>query len=417
MGEACSHVAALLFYLEDFIRKRESNILNGESCTSRLCQWNVPRKRKVEPKPVNEIKFRKALFGKEDTCIHPSDFDPRSPMDRQQDSGDHCKLLKQLREHQSDCVLLHLWDMDTLPVTPRKVPRVEMELDIPSSQSMEDQVKALLLESPLGNPVSCVNLEDLPARCAEYAARQTISGHLQTFIEHHTKGQSNCDLWKKLHIGRLTSSKFGEICHLRPTTSSDRLVSNIMGYSRTVSTAAMYRGLQMEPHARKDYIRYMKSIGHNVSVTECGLTLMSEKSYLGASTDGHVCDSTRSGKGILEIKCPFQIKGERVTLLSPLEIANKFGSDFYCITQHERLSLKRHCNYYYQVQGGMGVTGANWCDFVVWTEAKGVFKNIFVEKIEFDHSFWKTTILPKLELFYTSAVVPEVLTHKLLYNS
>ena len=164
------------------------------------------------------------------------------------------------------------------------------------------------------------------------------------------------------------------------------------------------------------YIRYMKSVGHNVSVKECGLTLMSEKSYLGTSTDGHVCGSTSSGKGILEIKCPFQMKGERVIRLSPLEIADKFGNDFYCITQHEWLSLKRNCNYYYQVQGGMGVTGADWCDFVVWTEAKGVFKNIFVERIEFDHSFWKTAILPKLESFYTSAVVPEVLTSKLLYN-
>ena len=54
-----------------------------------------------------------------------------------------------MREHLSDCVLFHLWGMDTLPVTPRKVPRVEMELDIAFSQSMEDQVKALLLESPL----------------------------------------------------------------------------------------------------------------------------------------------------------------------------------------------------------------------------------------------------------------------------
>ena len=49
LGEACSHVAALLFYLEDFSRRREtSNLLAEESCTSHLCQWNVP---KVEPKP------------------------------------------------------------------------------------------------------------------------------------------------------------------------------------------------------------------------------------------------------------------------------------------------------------------------------------------------------------------------------
>ena len=189
-----------------------------------------------------------------------------------------------------------------------------------------------------------------------------------------------------------------------------------MGYSHSVSTAAMQRGLQMEPHARKDYVRYMKSIGHNVTVQESGLTLMLGKSYLGASTDGHVCDLNSTGKGILEIKCPFQIQGERITHLSPYEILEKFGNDFYCISQGGNLSLKRNSNYYYQVQGGMGVTGADWCDFVVWTEAKGVFKNICIERIKFDHSFWRNDMLPKLESFYTSAVVPEILTRKLLYN-
>ena len=67
-----------------------------------------------------------------------------------------------------------------------------------------------------------------------------------------------------------------------------------------------------------------------------------------------------------------------------------------------------------QVHGGMGVIGVDWCDFVVWTEAKGVFKNIFVKRIKFDHSFWRNGMLPKLESFYTSTVVPEILTHKLL---
>ena len=79
----------------------------------------------VEPKPVDEIKFTKVSFGKKDT--YSSCFDPRSLIDRLQDRG-NCTLFKSLKEYGSDCVLFHLWDMETFPVTPRKVPIVEMEL-------------------------------------------------------------------------------------------------------------------------------------------------------------------------------------------------------------------------------------------------------------------------------------------------
>ena len=195
---------------------------------------------------MDEIKFTKVSFRKKDTFIHPSCFDPRSPMDRLQD-GVNCTLLKRLREHGSDCVLFHLWDIDTFPVTPRKIPRVKMELDIVSSESMDDRVRGLLLESPLGQPVPSVCSEFLPDMCADYASRQIISKELQSYVERCTKGQSTCDIWKKLHIGRVTSSKFGEICHRRPTTSPDRLVSTIMGYSHGFSTAIIQRDLQMEP--------------------------------------------------------------------------------------------------------------------------------------------------------------------------
>ena len=122
--------------------------------------------------------------------------------------------------------------------------------------------------------------------------------------------------------------------------------------------------------------KIMYATWNPLAIQESGLTLMLGKSYLGASTDGHICDLNSIGKGILEIKCPFQIQGEWITHLSPREIVEKFGNDFYCISQGGNLSLKQNSNYFYQVQGEMCVTGADWCDFVVWTEAKGVFKNI-----------------------------------------
>ena len=47
--------------------------------------------------------------------------------------------------------------------------------------------------------------------------------------------------------------------------------------------------------------------------------------------------------------------------------------------------LKRDHAYYAQVQGQMGVTGAKWCDFIVYTS-----KGMYVERIAFDPNHWQT---------------------------
>ena len=49
-------------------------------------------------------------------------------------------------------------------------------------------------------------------------------------IEVATCGQTESDLWCALHNGRLTSYRFGEILHRRPTTNPRHLVPDIMGY-------------------------------------------------------------------------------------------------------------------------------------------------------------------------------------------
>ena len=45
--------------------------------------------------------------------------------------------------------------------------------------------------------------------------------------------------------------------------------------------------------------------------------------------------------------------------------------------------LKRAHAYYTQVQGQMGCTGAQWCDFVVYTK-----KGMSIERIAFDRGYW-----------------------------
>lgn len=134
---------------------------------------------------------------------------------------------------------------------------------------------------------------------------------------------------------------------------------------------------------------------------------MKDACYLGASGDGFVSDG--SGRGILECKCPAQLDKVDVSHVKPLDIGQ--NAKFYCYASENTLHLKKSSNHYCQVQGEMGVIGAKWCDFVVWTEAKR--DNISVERIEFDEHFWEAELLLKLRNFYLEEVVPEIVTRQL----
>ena len=59
----------------------------------------------------------------------------------------------------------------------------------------------------------------------------------------------------------------------------------------------------------------------------------------------------------------------------------------------------------------MAILGVPWCDFVVWT-----LTDIYIEHINFDRALWQDELLPKLDHFYTTCVVPELLTGALYQN-
>ena len=54
-GEACGHVAALLFYIEDIKRTEVKHLPSDKTVTDRLQQWHVPPKRSVAATVQNRI--------------------------------------------------------------------------------------------------------------------------------------------------------------------------------------------------------------------------------------------------------------------------------------------------------------------------------------------------------------------------
>ena len=66
-----------MFYLDDRMRQKHTHLPADTSSTGQLQQWHVPLKRVVQPKPLKEISFRKAEYGKpmtssKSTAVTPS---------------------------------------------------------------------------------------------------------------------------------------------------------------------------------------------------------------------------------------------------------------------------------------------------------------------------------------------------------
>lgn len=72
--------------------------------------------------------------------------------------------------------------------------------------------------------------------------------------------------------------------------------------------------------------------------------------------------------------------------------------------QDGKLKLKKYDTYMYQVQGQLNVTKRDICYFIVWTP-----KGVSVEVIHENTFFWEKEMLPKLQQFYLSAMLPEII--------
>lgn len=125
-----------------------------------------------------------------------------------------------------------------------------------------------------------------------------------------------------------------------------------------------------------------------VDVYKCGLVVSKRGPTLACTPDGKVIDpGCTEPFGLLEVKCP-----ETKFLVTPLDACS--DSNFCCENVDGQCKLKITHPYYAQVQGQMGITGAKWCDFVVYTK-----KGMSIERISFDPQYWHE-LEGKLLLYY-----------------
>ncbi len=101
------------------------------------------------------------------------------------------------------------------------------------------------------------------------------------------------------------------------------------------------------------------------------------------------------GEGLLEIKCPYSVRNQDPTTVK------KEG--FY-LNHGDTVTLSKKHDYYFQIQGQMGVCNRSYTDFVCWTTC-----GMHVERISRDTAFFEQLKL-NLDDFFVKVILPCILT-------
>ena len=193
------------------------------------------------------------------------------------------------------------------------------------------------------------------------------------------------------------------VCHTDSTNPSQSLVKSICYPEELAFTSKQTNwGQKQEKAAKELYLKINISNHDQLVVTDSGLVINPQWSYMGASPDG-IIECKYCGKGVLEIKCPYSHCEESV--LSAALNDNKF-----CLKMDNgELHLSHEHAYYYQVQTQMFVCNANYCDFCVCTfPLEEEESSPHIKHITRDDKFWKDCLI-KAKTFFTTCLLPELL--------
>ena len=219
-------------------------------------------------------------------------------------------------------------------------------------------------------------------------------------LEEKTRGQSTCQEWFKARKHRFTASLFYQIGDFDKKTvkglssSAKKIVKPVKEIGHVLKMKLSF-GKYYEPIAIQMYERYMKTIGHNASVEECGFVIDKNNYILGATPDGKVTDGSF---GIIEVKCSEEYRDN-----DPKDIC--FVSKNSCLVYNaetDTITINKNHAYYKQIQMQLSMTTQTWCDFIFYTS-----KGMVIDRIQYDKSCWEI-LQNKVVDFYFNYMLPEI---------
>ena len=296
---SCKHVAALCYALEEFARLKCTR--EYQSCTSRLQEWNRPRKRKLEPQSVYDIDFSRKTYGSSENNKRKVLNDPRHPSHRNTESTKaNQALLENIMKVRPNCGFYYLL----------------------SDVKKDEEKKSIEIISPIKEqPVS---LQTILMRAEKIKKNLMVTENERQKIFTKTKSQSNCQEWFLHRKIRITASKCKRAL-VRPKTSPTKAMGEILQYNQRFQSNKMRQGLEDE---RKILQLYEKRVG--CKVKESGFVISTTHPFLGASPDGEVdgglVEVKRIFPGILKLKEAIQKRGyaEKMAMFFPLKRGTNF---------------------------------------------------------------------------------------------
>lgn len=390
VGGYCHHVVGLLYYLAHCKQLGLKSVPDALTCTSMPQRWSIPRQKKIEQKEIQDVLVKKPRVG-----------------------ANYSKFIKSTlyspAEVYATMTKEHFDNFETKPLIASILPSAENLASIPFVQCKFGKVpkgsvlsyQQKLSQDYVINDFSCTNFPRLPLDSVEsrfdnnfsscLTQQQqasldalTVTQEASLDIQERTVTQSANNLWHMLRSKRITASKFGTVA--KRLRDFENLVKQL-NPSRHMVTAAMRRGIELEPRAAMTYANMEKK--SSVNLFPSGLIIHPKCPWLGCSPDRLVYDleAAQNGYnlfGLLEVKVVKEGETDfaNVRYLSKNVVTNKY-------------MLKNTDIYYYQVQCQLALTGLEWCDFFSY-----ISDTLFVcDRIGFDRDFFQQA-KSKVDSFY-----------------
>ena len=395
LGECCSHIASVLFYLEVWTR------LNGKlACTQVKCTWLLPSAVKhLEYARVEDINFSSAKKLKSDLdksieSVNSSNIEPSAAAQIPEHTpAENKSAVKRPLEEKLQAFYKSLSECIIKPVGLSLIPPysesfISKTRDI---KSIPDLYEKKYLDLPY---------TELLKEC--YKVDLELTDEQINTIERDTIDQAKGGAFFRHRAGRIGASKCRAASHTDLSQPSQSLIKaicypNIFRFS----TAATKHGCKHEAQAIAAYEETMKETHANFVVTRCGTIINKKYPFLHATPD-FLCECDCCGQGCGEVKCPFCIEG--------LDFDSYVKMKASCLEkQGDEFVLKKDHDYYYQSQQQIHTAGRAYLDFIVFA-TDGTSHRFVKQRLLPDIEHWEKQI-PKLETFWRICVLPEILGH------
>lgn len=266
LGEACSHIGALLFTLEANTRYKQSL-----SCTSLPCSWLPPTFQSVEYAPVADIDFMTA------------DEKPKRKKSKTAGTSTQRDLTPTTSPEELDTFFSDLSKSESKAVILSLTPKYCADYKPLSSMAA--------LPSPLNHLFLKSNMElsyiDLLCKCESMYDSYQITSAQAKNVELYTREQSLSKVWFQQRAGRVTASRLRAAICTDTTQPSKSLIRTICYPDATKFYSRATRwGCEHEQIAYEAYKNQFACLHSNFQLSRSGLVIHVDYPFMGASPDG-----------------------------------------------------------------------------------------------------------------------------------